>query len=181
MEHFTTIEIGCLAIAAFVMAFGEALRREPRVWAYIPFKRFFRSRNWRFVPAVFVTLAAILWGSSFLPAPKPSSGMFASAPASTPSPEVAASIRAAQEASEKEKKDLLGLGRVKTRGETQDLATNGAPVLPVRLCPDRCNERLDAHDVHHAGNVVGQHMQCHFGSNLRQALHQEVRRPHSHF
>ena len=74
-----------------------------------------------------------------------------------------------------------GLGRVKTRGETQDLATNGAPILPVRLCPDRCNERLDAHDVHHAGNVVGQHMQCHFGSNLRQALHQEVRRPHSHF
>ena len=43
----------------------------------------------------------------------------------------------------------LGLGRVKTRGETQDLATNGAPILPVRLCPDRCNERLDAHDVHH--------------------------------
>jgi hypothetical protein len=52
----------------------------------------------------------------------------------------------------------LGLGCVKTLGETQGLATNGARILQVRLCPDRCNERLDTHDVHHAGNVVGQHM-----------------------
>jgi hypothetical protein len=52
----------------------------------------------------------------------------------------------------------LGLGCVKTLGETRDLATNGARILPVRLYPDRCNERLDTHDVHHACNVIGQHM-----------------------
>ena len=55
------IEFGCIAIAAFVMALGEALRREPRVWAFVPFRHFFQSRNWRFIPAIFVALAAIVW------------------------------------------------------------------------------------------------------------------------
>ena len=63
------VEIGCVAIAAFVMAFGEALRREPRVWAFVPFRRFFQSRNWRFIPAIFVTLAVIIWLGNQLPKP----------------------------------------------------------------------------------------------------------------
>jgi hypothetical protein len=49
------------------MALGEALRREPRVWAFVPFRHFFQSRNWRFIPAIFVTLAAIVWLGNQLP------------------------------------------------------------------------------------------------------------------
>jgi len=33
-----------------------------------------------------------------------------------------------------------------------------AGIVQARLCPDRCDERLDAHNIHHAGNVVGQHV-----------------------
>jgi hypothetical protein len=58
---FEYIETGCIAIAAFILAAGEALRRERVVWKIIPFRRFFGSRNWRFVPAVMVTLAAAIW------------------------------------------------------------------------------------------------------------------------
>ena len=32
----------------------------------------------------------------------------------------------------------------------------------ARLCPHRGHERLDTYDVHHAGEIVGQYMQCHF-------------------
>ena len=54
----------------------------------------------------------------------------------------------------------LGLGRVKTLGDEGDSATlrQGACILRVRLCADRRDERLDAYYVHHAGNVVGQHV-----------------------
>src|SRR6185437_8887253 len=77
----------------------------------------------------------------------------------------------------------IGLGCVKTLGAEGDSATlrQGACILRVRLCADPRDERLDAYYVHHASNVVGQHVECHFGGDLRQALHQEVRRPHSHF
>src|SRR4029077_17143438 len=52
--------------------------------------------------------------------------------------------------------------------------------VPPWLCPDRGHQRLRTHDVHHAGEVVSEYVQCHLGGNLRQALHQEVRRSHSH-
>ena len=48
------------------------------------------------------------------------------------------------------------------------------PAFLVRLCPDRCHERLDTHDVHHAGEIVSQYVQCHLGGNPWQRLHQEV-------
>ena len=40
--------------------------------------------------------------------------------------------------------------------------------------PHRRNQRLDAHDVHHARDVVGKYVQRHLGGDLRQTLHQEV-------
>ena len=39
---------------------------------------------------------------------------------------------------------------------------------------------MNAHDVHHSGEIVGEYVQRHFGGDLRQTLHQEVRRPHPH-
>jgi hypothetical protein len=57
----------------------------------------------------------------------------------------------------------LGLGRVKTLGRIvgfDDLRKWGL-LFWVRLCPDRCHERLDAHDVHHAGEIVSQYVECH--------------------
>ena len=44
--------------------------------------------------------------------------------------------------------------------------------------PDRGHERLDAHDVHGAGEIVGEHVQRHLGGDAWQRLHQEVRCPH---
>ena len=41
-------------------------------------------------------------------------------------------------------------------------------------CPHRRQERLDAHDVHDAREVVGQYVQGHLGSDPGQRLHQEV-------
>ena len=37
-----------------------------------------------------------------------------------------------------------------------------------------------ADDVHHAREIVGKHVQRHLGGDLRQPLHQEVRRAHPH-
>src|ERR1700693_3989981 len=50
----------------------------------------------------------------------------------------------------------------------------------VWLCSDRSHERLYAEDIHHARQIVGQYMQCHLGGDLRQTLHQKVRRSHPH-
>ena len=46
--------------------------------------------------------------------------------------------------------------------------------------PDRREERFDTEDVHHAREVVGEHVQRHLGRYARQRLHQKVRRPHPH-
>jgi hypothetical protein len=35
------------------------------------------------------------------------------------------------------------------------------------LCPDCCDERLDANDVHDAGEIVGKDVQRHLGSDVR--------------
>ena len=48
------------------------------------------------------------------------------------------------------------------------------------LCSDRGHQRLDANDVHHPGEIVGEHVACHLGGDLGQTLHQEVRRAHPH-
>jgi len=67
---------------------------------------------------------------------------------------------------------LLGLGRVKTfsckRSELEGVATRA--IFPD-LCPDHGHQRLNAHNVHHAGEVVGKHVQRHLGGNLRKTLH----------
>src|SRR5258708_12780567 len=45
---------------------------------------------------------------------------------------------------------------------------------------DRREERLDTDDVHHAREVVGEHVQRHLSRHFGQRLHQKVRRPHPH-
>src|SRR5215471_13759477 len=47
-------------------------------------------------------------------------------------------------------------------------------------CPDPCYERLHTNDIHYPCETVSEHVQSHFGSNLRQASHQEVCCAHSH-
>ena len=58
------------------------------------------------------------------------------------------------------------------------------PSVCARRCPtsrlDRRHEWLHADDVHDTREIVGEHMQRHLGGNLRQALHQKVRRTHPH-
>ena len=45
-------------------------------------------------------------------------------------------------------------------------------------CPHRLHQRSDAHDLHDAFEVVGQHMETHLGADARQPLGQEMgRRP----
>src|SRR5262249_16229464 len=50
----------------------------------------------------------------------------------------------------------------------------------LSLCLDGGHQRLNAHDVHDAGEIVGEYVQRHLGGDLGQTLHQEVRRPHPH-
>ena len=47
--------------------------------------------------------------------------------------------------------------------------------------PHRLHQRSDAHNLHHAFEVVGQHMETHLGTDPRQALGQEMRRAHPGF
>ncbi len=42
---------------------------------------------------------------------------------------------------------------------------------------DRREERFDTDDVHHAREVVGEHVQRHLSRHFGQRLHQKVRRP----
>ena len=55
-----------------------------------------------------------------------------------------------------------------------------AAFFELRLCSECDRQRLNAHDVHHPGEIVGEDVERHFGSDLRQTLHQEVRRAHPH-
>jgi hypothetical protein len=45
---------------------------------------------------------------------------------------------------------------------------------PGPLRPEGSHQRLDAQDVEHSGQIVGQHVQGHFAPHLRQPLQQEV-------
>ncbi len=42
------------------------------------------------------------------------------------------------------------------------------------LCAHRCDQRADAQDVHDPFEIIGQHMQCHFGADPFERLHLEV-------
>jgi Transposase DDE domain len=46
--------------------------------------------------------------------------------------------------------------------------------------PDRCQQRPCTDGVHHARQIVGEHAERHLARDLRQRLHQEVRRAHPH-
>ena len=73
-----------------------------------------------------------------------------------------------------------GRGARPTRSEPKvrpEEIEGGTPADTSR--PDRGHQRLDAHDVHDAGQIVGQHVQRHLGCNLRQRLYQEVRDAHA--
>src|SRR5215471_17278177 len=76
----------------------------------------------------------------------------------------------------------LGLGRVKTvcrkRSELGEVATRAN--FSALLCSDRGHQRLNADDVHDAGEIVGEYVQRHLGRHLRKTPHQEVCRPHPH-
>ncbi len=48
-------------------------------------------------------------------------------------------------------------------------------------CAHRCDQRADAHDVHDAFEIVGQHVQGHFGADPVQRLHLEVCSAHPVF
>ena len=50
----------------------------------------------------------------------------------------------------------------------------------TEACFDSCDERLHTNDVDHPREIVGEYVQGHLGSYLRQAFHQKVRRAHSH-
>jgi len=56
-------------------------------------------------------------------------------------------------------------------------------ILPNQrsLCPDRRDQRLDGDDIHHAGPILGEHVQRHFGRHMPERFHLEVRRPHPRF
>jgi hypothetical protein len=73
----------------------------------------------------------------------------------------------------------MGLGRFKTvRQKRFKLReTVNEPLFDFRLCSDRGHQRLNAHNIHHAGEIVGEHVQRHLGSDLGQTFHQEVGRP----
>src|SRR6516165_9159473 len=44
---------------------------------------------------------------------------------------------------------------------------------------DRRHQRLDADDIHHPREIVGEHMQRHFAGHLRQRFHEKVRCSHA--
>lgn len=39
---------------------------------------------------------------------------------------------------------------------------------------DRCHQRLDANDVHDAGQIIGENRECHFGGYFWKRFSQEV-------
>src|SRR5262249_46092985 len=75
-----------------------------------------------------------------------------------------------------------GLGRFKTFRQRRFKLREkvNKPFSDFRLCSDRGHERLNAHNIHHAGKIVREHVQRLLGSDLGQTFHQEVGRPHPH-
>jgi len=57
-----------------------------------------------------------------------------------------------------------GLGRVETHWievPEYDWGEETPSFFRASLCPHRGHERLDTHDVHHAGEIVGQNVKSH--------------------
>ena len=52
--------------------------------------------------------------------------------------------------------------------------TPNTPVTKPVSRPDRRYQWLNADDVHHPGQIVGEHVQSHFSCDVLEALHQEV-------
>ncbi len=52
---------------------------------------------------------------------------------------------------------------------------------PRTLRLDCFHEFADADNVHHTRQVIAEHVECHFGGNLRQGFAEKVRRTHAHF
>src|ERR1700741_4785333 len=52
-------------------------------------------------------------------------------------------------------------------------------VTAPHSCGDCRHQWLDAGDIHHPREIVGEHVQRHFGGDIRQRLHQKGRRPHA--
>src|SRR6516162_10734071 len=77
----------------------------------------------------------------------------------------------------------MGLGRV----ETCAIRGNRAAVRHCQCWTDRiadsrrltaysdcCDQTAWSHDVDDAGEIIGEHVQCHLGSDAWQCLHEEV-------
>jgi hypothetical protein len=60
------------------------------------------------------------------------------------------------------------------------MMTGGSSRFLVGLCPHRSDELSWPYDIHDAREIIGEHVQGHLGRNLRQALHQKMRRAHPH-
>ena len=71
-----------------------------------------------------------------------------------------------------------GQARWRARGFRLPHGWQKAVTAPL-LCGDRRHQRLDAEDIHYPREIVGEHMQRHFGGDLWQRLHQKVRCPHA--
>jgi hypothetical protein len=46
------------------------------------------------------------------------------------------------------------------------------------LGPDRFHQTANTQNAHHPFHIVGQDVQCHFGADVFERFHLEVRRPH---
>jgi hypothetical protein len=63
----------------------------------------------------------------------------------------------------------------------QDLALDRHAMGSPHSRSDRCQQRPCADDIHDARQIVGEYAERHLARDLRQRLHQEVRRAHPHF
>ncbi len=78
--------------------------------------------------------------------------------------------------------DRAELGRVGLvlDGVNQRVTTNarrigiGKQSQPNSLRSDCCDQTARSHDVYDAGEIIGEHVQCHLGGHARQRLHYEV-------
>jgi hypothetical protein len=64
--------------------------------------------------------------------------------------------------------------------KTRMLGFSGAAgwLMKPRLCSDRFHQSANAQNIHDPFHVVGQDVQRHFGTDVLECFHLEVRRPH---
>ena len=61
---------------------------------------------------------------------------------------------------------LQGLGRALCRNSLTGREWRCELLFRLDYTPDRGHQQLNAHDVHHMGEIVGRHVECHLGGNL---------------